>query len=235
MKMRIESGAEYLVFCDDNFLLNTKRANEIFDYIIQNKLNIKILIQGRVDTIDYTLALKMKRANVIILIFGIESVSQDVLEFYNKKTTIEKIKQVIEIVDSVGIITISGLIIGAPIEKMKHFENIIEFFKRVPQDFINVNILRYQYPSPLWIQANNNGLIKNDEMLIYANEKLSDFSFEMLLRIQKQIIKSFYNNPKRIVRIAYKVSKHFGVSMIFKIFFIYMSKTIYRAPQEFHR
>ena len=119
-----------LVFCDDNFLLHTKRANAIFDYIIKRKLNIKIIIQGRVDMIDYSLALKMKQANVIMLIFGIESVNQDVLDFYNKKTTIEKIKQVIEIVNNVGIITISGLIIGAPIEEMKHFENIIEFFNK---------------------------------------------------------------------------------------------------------
>jgi radical SAM superfamily enzyme YgiQ (UPF0313 family) len=235
INIRVGAGAKYIVFCDDNFLLHKKRANAIFDYLITSKLNIKIIIQGRVDLIDYSLALKMKQANVVMLIFGIESVNQDVLDFYNKKITIEKIKQVIEIVNSVGIITISGLIIGAPIEKMKHFDNIIEFFREAPQDFINVNILRYQYPSPLWVQANINGYIKDDEMLVYADEKLSNFSFEALLGIQKKIIRSFYNNPRRIVRIVYKVSKHFGIFMIFKILFIYMSNTIYRTPQEFHR
>jgi radical SAM superfamily enzyme YgiQ (UPF0313 family) len=235
INIRVDEGAKYIVFCDDNFLLHTKRANAIFDYIIKRKLNIKIIIQGRVDMIDYSLALKMKQANVIMLIFGIESVNQDVLDFYNKKTTIEKIKQVIEIVNNVGIITISGLIIGAPNEEMKHFENIIEFFNKTPQDFINVNILRYQYPSPLWVQANISGFIKDDEMLVYADEKLSNFTYEALLGIQKKIIRSFYNNPKRIIRIVYKVSKHFGIFMVFKILFIYMSKTIYRTPQEFHR
>lgn len=234
IKMRVDAGAKYIVFCDDNFLLHKNRVNAILDNIIRRKLKIKIIIQGRVDIIDYDLFLKMKQANVIMIIFGIESINQDVLNFYNKKITIEKITQVIENANSVGIITVSGLIIGAPSEEMKHFENTIKFFKRVPQDFINVNILRYQYPSPLWIQANMNGLIKDDEIIVYANEKSSNFSYEKLLKIQKTIIKSFYNNPKRIMRLVYKLSKHFGIIFIFKLLMIYLSKTIYRPPKVFH-
>jgi radical SAM superfamily enzyme YgiQ (UPF0313 family) len=235
IKMRVDSGAKYLIICDDNFLLNRSRVYSIFDYIIKNKLKIKIIIQGRVDIVDYELCLKMKQANVIMLIFGIENVNQDVLDYYNKKTNIEKIRKAIGILNSLGILTSSGIIIGSPIEGHAHFENIIEFFRDTPQDFINVNILRYQYPSPLWIQANAEGLINTDEKFVYANEKLSKFSFEELLGIQKKIIRSFYNNPKRIIRLIYKLSKHFGLNIIFKIIIIYTSKAIYRPPQEFHK
>jgi anaerobic magnesium-protoporphyrin IX monomethyl ester cyclase len=235
IRLRVNSGAKYIIFCDDNFLLNRNRVNEILDSIIQNNFKIKIIIQGRVDIIDYELCLKMKKANVIMLIFGIESVNQDVLNFYNKKTTIEKISKVIEIANSFGIITSSGVIIGAPIEQMHHFENTINFFKKAPQDFINVNILRYQYPSPLWIKANILGLINDDDMFVYTNEKLSNFSFEELLIIQKRIIKSFFNNPKRILRFIKKLTKHFGLLVIIKILIIYLGKSIYRAPQDFHR
>jgi radical SAM superfamily enzyme YgiQ (UPF0313 family) len=235
IKMRVDSGAKYLIICDDNFLLNRNRVNSIFDYIIKNKLKIKIIIQGRVDIVDYELCVKMKQANVIMLIFGIENVNQDVLNYYNKQINIEKIRKVIEITNSFGILTSSGIIIGSPIEGHAHFENIIEFFKNTPQDFINVNILRYQYPSPLWIKANAEGLISDNEIFVYANEILSKFSFEELLGIQRKIIRSFYNNPKRIIRLMYKLSKHFGLIIIFKTIIIYMSKAIYRPPQEFHK
>ena len=233
--LRAKDGAKYIVFCDDNFLIHKKRVNRILDSIIQNNLKIKIIIQGRIDMIDYNLCLKLKQANVIMLIFGIESVNQDVLDFYNKKITVEKIRQVINNLNSVGIITISGLIIGAPIERTEHFENTIQFFKRVPQDFLNVNILRYQYPSPLWIEKNRDGLIKDEDFLVYANESLSNFTFMDLLDIQKNIIRSFYNNPGRILRVAYKVTKHFGMLLIIKMLSIYLRNTIYRPPQEFHR
>jgi radical SAM superfamily enzyme YgiQ (UPF0313 family) len=195
---------------------------------------MKIIIQGRIDVIDCDLCLKMKQANVIMIIFGIESVNQDILDFYKKRITIEKITQSIETANSCGIITVSGLIIGAPSEQMKHFENTINYFKKVPQDFINVNILRYQYPSPLWIQANNNGLIMDDEKVVNANEKLSNFSYRQLLQIQNKIIAAFYNNPRRIMRIVYKLWNHFGIILVVKILLAYLNKNIYRTPQEFH-
>jgi len=141
----------------------------------------------------------------------------------------------IEITNSLGFLTVSGIIIGSPIEDNEHFENIIEFFKNTPQDFINVNILRYQYPSPLWVQANSDGLIRDDETFVYANENLSKFSTDELLVIQRKIIRSFFNNPKRIKRLIYKLSKHFGFFVIFKIIIIYTSKSIYRPAHEFHK
>jgi anaerobic magnesium-protoporphyrin IX monomethyl ester cyclase len=235
IKMRVDSGAKHLIICDDNFLLNKRRVNFIFDYIIENKLKIKIIIQGRIDIVDYELCLKMKQANVIMLIFGIENVNQDVLNYYNKKTNIDQIRKVIEITNSLGILTSSGVIIGSPIENNQHFENIIEFFKKTPQDFINVNILRYQYPSPLWIKANAEGLISENETFVYANEKLSNYTFGELLVVQQKIIRSFFNNPKRIIRLIYKLTKHLGILVIFKIIILYFGKSIYRPAQEFHK
>jgi radical SAM superfamily enzyme YgiQ (UPF0313 family) len=88
LKIRAAAEAKYIVFCDDNFLLNKKRVNAILDGIILNKFQFKIIIQGRVDLINYDLCQKMKQANVIVLIFGIESINQDILNFYKKKTTI---------------------------------------------------------------------------------------------------------------------------------------------------
>ena len=235
IQMRINSGAKYLIICDDNFLINRIRVNSIFDYVITNKLKIKIIIQGRVDIVDFELCLKMKQANVIMLIFGIENVNQDVLNYYNKKISVGKIRKVIENTNKLGILTSSGIIIGSPIETNEHFENIIKFFKNTSQDFVHVNILRYQYPSPLWIQANAVGLIGDNEIFVYANEKLSKFSLEELLVVQRKIIRSVYNNPKRIIRLIYKLSKHFGFFMIFKIIFFFMSKSIYRPAHEFHK
>jgi radical SAM superfamily enzyme YgiQ (UPF0313 family) len=170
-----------------------------------------------------------------MLIFGIENVNQDVLNYYNKKINIEKIREVIESANNFGILTFSGIIIGSPLEGNEHFENIIKFFKNVPQDFLSVNILRYQYPSPLWIRANADGLIRDDELFVYANEKLSKFSLDELLVAQRKIIRSFYNNPKRIIRLIYKLSKHFGFFVIFKIIAFFINKSIYRPAHEFHK
>ncbi|MBL7075325.1 radical SAM protein [candidate division KSB1 bacterium] len=234
IKIRLEEEAEYIIFHDDNFLLRRNRVIELMDEIIENKFNLKIAIVGRVDLADYVLYKKLKEAGVIIIIYGIESANQDVLDFYNKKTTVEKTKKAIAIANKVGIITYGNIIIGAPIEKKRHFEVNKKFLKEVPLDFLNVHILQYACPSALWNDLYKKGLINENEIVVTANKKLSNFSKEELMKVQDELIKSFYNNPKRILRLTYKISRNFGVSFIFKLLNMFFSKTIYRSAEKFH-
>jgi anaerobic magnesium-protoporphyrin IX monomethyl ester cyclase len=234
IKMRVEDGARYIVFYDDNFLLNKDRTIELMDEIIRNKFNLKIAIIGRTDLADYNLYKKLKEAGVILMIIGIESANQDVLDFYNKKTTVEKIKRAIIIANKVGIITFGNIIIGAPLEKKDHFYTNKKFLQEVPLDFLSVHILHYTYPSPLWNDAYKKNLITENDIVVAADKKLSNFSKEELIKAQDELIKSFYNNPKRILRLAYKLSRNLGVRFILKLLKLFNSKTIYRTPENFH-
>ena len=96
-------------------------------------------------------------------------------DYYNKGTTVEKITRYIELADKYGIISVSGFIIGAPIEKRRHFEQNKKFMREVPLDFANINILRFTYPSEIWKEAYRNGLISKNDKQVPANEKLTNF------------------------------------------------------------
>jgi len=234
IKMREEEGAKYILFYDDNLLMRRDRVIELMDKIIEEKINLKIGIQGRVDLADYGLYKKLKEVGVFAMSFGIESANQDVLDFYNKKTTVKKVKKAITIANKVGIITYGNIIIGAPIEKNKHFEVNKKFLKEVPLDFLNVHILYYSCPSPLWNDARKKGLIDENEVVVAADKRLSNFSYEELIKVQAELIKLFYNNPKRILRIIYKVARNLGLRFVFELFKSYLHKTIYRPAEEFH-
>jgi anaerobic magnesium-protoporphyrin IX monomethyl ester cyclase len=234
IKMRVEDGARYLIFYDDNFLTNKKRTIELLDEIIRNRFNLKIAIIGRTDLADYDLYKKLKKAGVILLIIGIESANQDVLDFYNKKTTVEKIKRAINIANNVGIITFGNIIIGAPLEKKRHFDANIHFFREVPLDFLSVHILHYTYPSPLWNDAYKRNLITENDIVVAADNTLSNFSKEELIKAQDEMIKTFYRNPKRILRLVYKLLKNLGARFVLKLLILFNSKSIYRTPENFH-
>ncbi len=234
IELREEEGAKYIIFYDDNFLLHRKRVLELMDKIIKHKINLKIAIQGRVDLADFALYKKLKKAGVSLFIFGIESANQDVLNFYNKKTTVEIIKRTLHLANKVGILTFGNFIIGAPMEKKKHFEVNKRFFKEVPLDFISIHILQYIYPSLLWKKMYKSGLIEENDIIVAANERLSNFSKKDLVKVQDELLRAFYNNPKRIVRIMYKSSRNFGVSFILRIIKIFFSKSIYRSAEKFH-
>ncbi len=234
IKRRVDEGAKYLIFYDDNFLMRKERIVELMDEIINNKLDLKIALQGRVDLVDLELFKKFKQAGVIIMIFGIESGNQDVLDFYKKQTTVEKIKRAIALANQCGMLTFGTFIIGAPMENGSHFETNKKFFKEVPLDLVSIHILDYVYGSPLWDDAYQKGLIHKNEILVAADKKLSNFSTEEWARVQNELIRSFYNNPKRILRLLYKFVTILSLSFIVKLIKIFVRGTIYRSSNTFH-
>lgn len=234
IRCRVEEGAKYIVFLDDNFLLRRSRTIEIMDEIIRQKFPVQFVIQGRVDLADYDLYWKFKKAGVIIIMFGVESANQDVLDFYNKNTTVEKARRTITLANQFGIITFGNLIVGAPVERYTHFEQNKKFLREVPLDVVSIHILDYVCGSPLWDDAYKKGLISENEILVAADKRLSNFSTEELARFQKELTRSFYNNPKRILRLSRKLIKILGVRFVFKLIMMFFRGTIYRSSNTFH-
>jgi len=225
---------KYLLINDDNFLLKRKRVEQFADAIIRHKIKVKIILQGRADLADVALFRKLRKAGVIVLMFGIESANQDVLNYYKKGTTIEKIEKIIRIANRFGIITFSGFMIGAPIEQLSHFANNKQFLSKVPLDFISINILRFAFPSPLWLKAHQEGKILKEDLIVSANEKLSNFTYEELMIVRADMLKSFYTNPERILRIIYKVLINFGILLSFRVIQLAWSRSLSRRLEDFY-
>ena len=205
IKHLVKKGFKYIVFCDDNFLLNKRRVHSIMDIIIKEKIKVKIIVQGRVDSADYKLYEKLRRAGVIMIMFGIESANQDVLDFYNKQVSVDKIRKAVKIANKVGLLTFGYFIIGAPMETYKHFESNKKLVNGIPLDFTLVSVLTYLIGTKLWDEAYEKGLIKEDEISVMANKKLSNFSYKELVDVRDKFVEDFYKSPRRILRIVYKV------------------------------
>jgi radical SAM superfamily enzyme YgiQ (UPF0313 family) len=228
------SNTRLLLINDDNFLLKRKRVEAICDKITRMELKTKIILQGRADRIDYDLLKRLRQAGTIILIFGTESANQDVLDYYNKKTRLEQIETLLKDANRLGIITFSGYMIGAPIEELRHIENNIRFLSRVPQDFISVNILRFIYPSPLWKEAFDKGLIKQNELIVSSNSTLGNFTYKELCSLQKKMLRRFYRQGSRIIRILRKVLLNFGPVITMRFVGSLFSQVMLRSPEEIH-
>ncbi|MFX1336828.1 MAG: B12-binding domain-containing radical SAM protein [Promethearchaeota archaeon] len=207
----------YISFGDDNFLLNKKRVINLMNRIIEDKIKVKMIVLGRVDSADIVVYRKLREAGVIAILFGIESANQEVLDFYNKKTTVEKGIEAIKLANKVGIITFGSFIIGAPFETKKHFDKNKEYFDLVPLDLMICNKLVYLKGSRLWINAKNKGLIKKTEHNVKVNQKLSFYSPREWSVIKNELTLHFYKNPRRILRLLIKVVRLGEVGLIFKI------------------
>lgn len=71
---------------DDNFTLDINRAAEILDLLAHRRMGIAINLQSgvRVDSVNKELLLKMKKAGVFKIAFGIESGDQNILKKIKK-------------------------------------------------------------------------------------------------------------------------------------------------------
>lgn len=207
IKQLEEKGYKFIFFSDDNFLFNKHRVEKMMDKIIEEKIKIKFVFQARVDTVDYGLYKKLRKAGVILILFGIENACQDVLDFYNKQVKVDKIREAVEIANKVGIMTVGYLMIGSPIETRKHFEINKRFFSEIPLDLCTVSILNYAKGTKLWEDAYKKKLIEKNQFDVLADEKLSNFSYKELQDFKENFIKEFYSNPLRLIRIFFKTSK----------------------------
>ncbi len=194
---------------DDSFLADKKRAHRIFDGLIEMGKDIDLWIYGtRVDFADKTIYKKMKKAGVKIIFFGIESGNQDVLDYYNKRTTVDQIRKAVKLSRKMNFLTVGSFILGAPIETKEHIENTIKFACSLPLDFAGFGPLRYIRGSQLWDEAVENNKIPKDTDKIfyfgYSEQDLGNFTQKELMDYTLEAFQRFYFRPSYMIGQVYR-------------------------------
>lgn len=162
MEVNKKFNIESIKFFDDLFLYNKKRAIKFCE--LKEKSPLKDMEwsgSGRADSFDEELIVVLKKSNCVTLGFGFESesASQDILNIYNKRTTVDQLQKAADLFKKfrIGDPETSWLI-GAPNETKQTVEMSIKFCRR--------NGLRYEphfvtpYPkTALYDYAREKGLI----------------------------------------------------------------------------
>jgi len=208
----VEAGYNSIAFADDNFLADKKRVEQIMDHIIGQKYDITLwILDTRVDSTDRKLYEKMRDAGVKCISFGIESGNQDILNFYNKKITLEQVRKAIKLSKEMGFFIKANFIIGAPIETKKHIQRTIKFSKSLSIDFVYYNHLEYIVGTPLWQQAVRQGKINPEESVVKSDKKrgLALYNAQEIEKFCINAYYSFYLNPMFWLReINYALRNH---------------------------
>lgn len=107
-------GAKGLYFREDNFTVNKKRLFKICDHI--KNLNLKWACETRADAIDDETAKVMSESGCIGFYIGVESLSQHMLDIFNKQLTVDQIIKCFEFAHKYNIKTAASMIKGHPEE-----------------------------------------------------------------------------------------------------------------------
>ncbi len=223
----IDGKYRSVMIVDDNFLADKKRAHRIFDMLLEAETNVDFFIEGaRVDTADKELYMKMKKAGVRYIGFGIESGNQDVLDFYNKNITLQQIRKAVGLAREMGFFIGASFMFGAPVETKKHVENTIKFACSLSLDSALFGPLVYIMGSSLWVEAVKSKKISPYQYATLADlsHDLGNFTKEELIEYISNAFNTFYFRPNYILGQIYRTLLRKDYSLLingFKFFIMF--------------
>jgi len=129
-------GYREILIVDDNFTLNKKRVFKLCNKIEKENLDVVFICDGRVNNSSYDLLRAMENANFKIIMYGIESSSQRILNYYKKGITPQMSLQATKNARKAGFkIIIGSFMIGALDETYDEAINTLKFIPKLDIDF----------------------------------------------------------------------------------------------------
>jgi anaerobic magnesium-protoporphyrin IX monomethyl ester cyclase len=145
IKQALEMGYDRISFADDVFTLNKARVLEICDEIGRQGLHFHWECLGRVDTLDYATAVKMKQAGCTRIFFGVESGSDQILQLMRKQITTDEARRAVEDAHRAGLQVGAFFILFYPGETDETVLNTLRFAASLPLDYLGLTL---PYPLP---------------------------------------------------------------------------------------
>lgn len=128
-------GYRHFVFWDDVFSLNRPRLYKICS--MMKDLDIVFRCNGRVGFNTYDDFVRLRDAGCKEIAFGIESGSQEMLDSFNKKVTVEQNLEAIQEAQRAGLLVRAYMIVGFPGENERTIEETKRFIDlSSPDQFI---------------------------------------------------------------------------------------------------
>ncbi|UCC95693.1 MAG: B12-binding domain-containing radical SAM protein [Candidatus Omnitrophota bacterium] len=199
-----EIPAEMILFSDENFSVDPRRAEEICDLIIERKIKKRFIVQTRIEIAKYPRLLeKMVKAGFKTLLIGIESPHDRILFQLNKGFDSDTVRKYFKTLRKYNMFYHGYFIYGNITETEEEMLYIAKFAKEIGVDSITFLKLRIERFSPLkeivertpGYYIGNNGVVYSDT---YSNADLKKigrkikFAFYTPPRYLKMFIKCFF-------------------------------------------
>ena len=140
--MLYKTGIREIIFLDDHFLGNRKRAIQIMQGMIENKLDLTWkCVNLTIFLLDREILELMKESGCYQMTLSIESGNQYVLNNIIKKPVkLEKMPEILEMAKSIGFEIITNFVIGFPGETWEQIRQTFRFAESIDVDLVNFHI-----------------------------------------------------------------------------------------------
>jgi len=234
-------GVKEIHFADDNFTMDTKRAEEICDRLIEENIDLPWQCPNgvRIDRLPLSLLRKMKKAGCYAVGLGIESGNQKILDKNSKNLNLKVVPQVLEDLRKVGIESYGFFILGLPGDTKQTINETINFALTNPFDRVWFNLFTPYPGSPAfnnWLGNRRVGDIDWDKHdCLTAVVRLRGVSGKELEKLQKVALRKFYLRPRSLFKLLVRLRPREVLTLIMSRFFGKIGKPLFMLAHKFTR
>ena len=197
--------ANTVLFSDDNFFTNRKRAEQLCDLIIENNIKKTFIVQARIDIARHPKILaKAEKAGFRLFLLGIESPHDRILEQLQKGITQQEIRDSLAVLTQYKFFLHGYFIYGNIGETEEEMLYIPKFAKEIKLDTISFQKLRVEKFSPLKevVESTPGYYFKRIGGPVYSDR----FGRDELKQIRNRIRSGFYD-MRQLLHIARKAKR----------------------------
>jgi radical SAM superfamily enzyme YgiQ (UPF0313 family) len=202
-------GFKEVFFRDETFTAYRERNREICRALIDEKLGLTWIANGRVDMVDRETMSLMKKAGCHMLKFGVESGSGEMLRAYRKGTTPAQARQAFRDAAAAGLETHAHLVLGGPGESPETLAQTLAFVKELRPTTASFGLLtpfpgtelfrRVEAKHPEIRDGSDSNMTTLHVEGFYA-ETVSGLSGQVLNRWLLKCYRGFYLRPAYLLR-----------------------------------
>ncbi|NIM99460.1 MAG: radical SAM protein [candidate division Zixibacteria bacterium] len=157
-------GNRQISFKDDTLTVNkTEWFQRLGEQLHRRSLRLSWQCSSRVDTVDFHKLKAMKEAGCRQIFFGIESGSQQILDYYHKDITVEQIVETFAMCHRVGIWPCASIMLGAPLETREDLEKTYQLVKTIKPYNWHVHVTTPICGTYLYDRARTEGRLKLED------------------------------------------------------------------------
>ncbi|MBM3233787.1 radical SAM protein [Candidatus Pacearchaeota archaeon] len=225
LKYLKKRGYQEVWFRDEIFTFDRERVREICTRMINDKLKLKWICNGKIGMLDKETMMLMKKAGCRVILFGVESGDQKILNNIKKGITLEKVRETFKWAKEAKIETHAHFMIGNPGDNRETVEKTIKFAKEIDPDTVAFGILTVYPGTELFDTLKGklkdyDGTQANIEVLhikSFNNEMFTDLSAAEIEEYLIKAYQSFYMRPRYIIK------QFFGIRSVKEAYSLFKS------------
>ncbi len=208
-------GVKEIRIDDDTFNIDIQRSIEICKLIVKEKLDFVFSIQARAHLMTEELAKWLKKAGCRMVLFGVESGSDEILKKMKKNTTKDEIRKGVKIAKKYGIDVLNSVMLGFYWDTQQSVEQTIQFAFELNAEFTQMSV-----PTPLpgteyykLLEDNNCFLSKEwhkHDSVHNASVQLPHLKNDDLNRYLDEFYRRYYRRPRYILMMFLRMFRSWG-------------------------